>query len=143
MDAVPALMKALEDQDANVRWGAAYALGEIGAGSVDAIPALVKLLQDNNEVVRLSATGALGEVGKDAVPILIQALQSEKLGVQAYVAWALGKIGVPDAIAAIIGILPELIQALQNPVTRGAATGALGEMGRDAVPALILSLIHI
>ena len=73
--AVPALIQALQDQDAGVRVNAAYALGGIGEGAKDAIPALIQLLQDPE--VGYRATEALGSIGSDAVPALIQLLQDE------------------------------------------------------------------
>ena len=71
-DAVPNLIRALKDQDADVRSNTAWALGSI----------------------RLEA--------KDAVPDLIQALlQDESKSVRVAVVWALGSIGTPDALKAV------------------------------------------
>ncbi|GEM_PF-1428123 len=68
--AVPALIKALEDEDVSVRHGAAWALGKIGSGvSVDkrTIPALTKFAQDTNVFVQKASIWALGEIGQNLV----------------------------------------------------------------------------
>lgn len=60
--AVPILTQTLQDGDANVRWAAAHALGEIGAAAKDAVPALVRALEDPEAMVRGSVEYALGQI---------------------------------------------------------------------------------
>ena len=62
---------------------------------------------------------------------LITELQDQD--VRAHAAWALGSIGLVDAV-------PALTQALQDPEVRGDATEALVQIGKDAVPALVQAL---
>lgn len=50
--AVPILAQTLKDTDADVRWAAAHALGEIGPAAKDAVPALVRALKDPDDMVR-------------------------------------------------------------------------------------------
>tara|TARA_B100000745_G_scaffold279312_1_gene210767 strand:+ start:224 stop:598 length:375 start_codon:yes stop_codon:yes gene_type:complete len=58
VDAVPALIKALQDPE--VRWYAAGALGSIR--SKDAVPSLIQVLQDKDEYVRVDAEWALRQI---------------------------------------------------------------------------------
>ena len=51
---VKRLIKELQDEDADVRSNAAYALGQIR--SEDAVPALIQALQDSDAEVRYNAT---------------------------------------------------------------------------------------
>jgi len=65
VDAVPALIQALKDQDPWIRgrlfhYNAVSALGPIG--SVDAVPALIQALQDQNWFVHDGATKALKKI---------------------------------------------------------------------------------
>ena len=60
---------------------------------------------------------------------LIKELQDQD--VRAHAAWALGSIGLVDAVPAL---------ALQDPEVRGDATEALVQIGKDAVPALVQAL---
>ena len=60
VDAVPALMQALKDQNPDVRNNAAWALAKIGE---DAVPALIQALQDQDSQVHANAVLALGEIG--------------------------------------------------------------------------------
>ena len=95
VNAVAALVTALGDAEASVRWSAAAALGGIGPGAVDAVPALVTALGDAEQRVRSFAAGALGRIGPgavDAVPALVTALGDEAR-VRSYAAAALGGIG--------------------------------------------------
>ena len=64
--AVPALMKALSDTDAEVREHAADALGHIGAEAAAAVEPLAALAGDPVAAVRLSAVSALGQLGEPA-----------------------------------------------------------------------------
>jgi HEAT repeat protein len=66
--AVPALVAALQSEDAGRRWRAARTLGRIGPGAREAVPALVATLRDPNEGVRRHAARALGRVAPATGP---------------------------------------------------------------------------
>ena len=57
------LIQALQDQDADVRGNASFALGKIGEGAVDAVSALIPLLQDEHAGVRSNTAWALVQIG--------------------------------------------------------------------------------
>ncbi len=61
-EAVPALVKAVADEDKNVREAARQALVEMGSDANAAIPDLTKLLQHEDEGVRKEAAKALEEL---------------------------------------------------------------------------------
>ncbi len=61
-EAIPGLLKLLEDSDDFVRWSAADALGKIG--DEKAIPGLLELVEDSDDFVRWSAADALGNIAK-------------------------------------------------------------------------------
>jgi HEAT repeat protein len=63
---IHALIHALRNPDAQVREGAAQALGWIGPGVKDAVPALIKALGDPDLDMRWWAAEALGQIGLDA-----------------------------------------------------------------------------
>ena len=101
---VERLIKALQDQEWEVRASAALALGNIGGGAGDAVPALIKALQDQDEWVRSRAAVALGRIGsKDVVPVLIQALNDQSVSVRGNAAKVLDSIGTiyPEALEAV------------------------------------------
>lgn len=129
-DGIPALIRALEDEDSDfVRSVAVKALGNIGP---DAIPALTKALEDEDSGVRWGAAEALGKMGpeaKAAIPALIKALEdSSSAGIRSVAAVAaetLVRIGL-DAV-------PALTMALEDeerPV-RYLAAEALGRIGSE------------
>ena len=60
---VPVLIKALGDEEGDVRAEAASALGHIGEPAKEAVPALIKTLGDKDKYVRGSAALALREIG--------------------------------------------------------------------------------
>lgn len=64
--AVPALVAALADTDAEVREHAADALGHLGGDAAAAADALAALVSDEVAAVRLSAVSALGQLGEAA-----------------------------------------------------------------------------
>src|SRR5215471_2753189 len=72
--AVPELLKALKDDDWQVRNQAAVVLGAIGPEAKAAVPALMDVLQEDDKYFRGHGAVALGKIGKEAraaVPALI------------------------------------------------------------------------
>jgi len=69
---VEPLIAALKDEDVNVRWPAARALGEIK--DTRAIKPLIAALKDAEWIVREAAAEALIKIGAPAVEPLIAAL---------------------------------------------------------------------
>jgi len=93
--AVPALIKATADQDADVRAWSAHALAEIGPDAVEAVPALIKLLKDSAEGPRNTSAIALGSIGpgaSEAVPALIEALEDGSADVRLFATTAIKRI---------------------------------------------------
>lgn len=67
--AVPALIEALRDPEATVRFPVCLALREIGPAAIDAVPALKETLEDRNEDVAAAARKALIAItGEDPRP---------------------------------------------------------------------------
>ena len=133
-EAVPGLLEALHDADADVRWAAAAALERIGDAA--AVPGLLAALRDANAGVRRAAAEMLGQIGDAAaVPGLLQALGNANADVRWAAAAALGQIG--DATA-----VPGLLHALGDTawLVRAAAAEALGRIGAPAVPGLLAAL---
>lgn len=62
MPAVPVLVKALTDNNAEVREGAAYALRNLAPNETLAVVALIKALGDNDDEVRRDAAHALHKI---------------------------------------------------------------------------------
>jgi serine/threonine protein kinase len=92
--AVPALRRALEDDDGLVRSSAARALGQIGTAARPATPALERALADPDERVRAaaaSALAALGSLSESAVNALIVDLKDPSPQVRARAAYALSR----------------------------------------------------
>lgn len=164
-DAVPELVAALGDNDANVQNLASVALGQQGAG---AVPDLIRILKEGPLSSRRWAAVALTRIGspaRDAVPALVDSLDKgdDALTDQALVALAkAGPIG-PEYIPKIIqvvsakkrqiqflgpigpGLLPTLTSFLKDPdpSVRSQAAFAIAQMGSSAgsaVPSLINDL---
>lgn len=132
--ALAPLLGALEDPEAALRGGAAYALGSLA--NPGAIPALARALRhDSDGQVRADAAWALGLMGEDEVidPLL------EALGDAAELPEVRGQAAEsltgPGSARAIPGLLAALTDP--SPAIRYWCAFALGELGaREAVPAL-------
>ncbi len=129
---VPKLIALLRDPDADVRWRAAYALGEIAHPSA-AGPLIEALSSENNAKARRDMIWALGMIGDPkAVQPLIAALKDREADVREAAAIALGRIADGRAVEALIALLNDGYSGPES-----AAAWALGEL-RDprAIPAL-------
>lgn len=142
--AVPLLIEALQDSDASVRKGAAFALGAMGADAIEAVPYLLSALKDIDETVRMDVAVALRQIGPSdpsvltaAINDLITALTDEEIATRKGAAFGLGIIG-PEAAPAI----PHLIARLKDSdeEVQLSAAIALRRMGQAAVPALTAAL---
>ncbi len=128
-----AWLKELSDPNAEVRRGAAFALGK--CGSVEAVPSLVRALEDREAPVRDAVAYALGEIAAErkdpalwtaAGPALRKMLAEDTdAGARRSAACAVGQFG-PDAAPA----RPELEQALDHADARVRqnAAWALGRL---------------
>ncbi|HEY9296801.1 MAG TPA: HEAT repeat domain-containing protein [Phormidium sp.] len=135
--AIPALIAALQEKQ--IRGGAAFALGAIGAEAKTAIPQLIELLKDEDEQVRLDAAVALRRIGSPAVSALVEALKDQNLLVRRGATFALAGIG-----AEAKSTIPVLIEMLSDndEQTRLNASIALRGIGTTATPALTEGLQH-
>ena len=108
--AVPALIKALKDENADVCTAAAKALEKIGK---TAVPALIKALKDENPDVRTAAAEALGKIGdKRAVPHLIKALKDKYFYVRTAAAKAIFMLIKDERV---IPILKRILEGKEKP----------------------------
>ena len=141
VEAVPALVDALEDSYEPVRRNAIYALGAIGELAVDP---LIDALDAEKEAFEMEpilhicdAAHGLAAVGAPAVSLLISALQDERENVRASAAYALGEMGpvAAEAVDALIALLMD-----ESEEVRRHATSALGMIKvppSKIVPALV------
>jgi HEAT repeat protein len=100
--AVDALIRALNNPEAQVRSAACHALGAIGSDK--AVDPLIRALDDPEVGVRIEACYALGAIGGDrAADALLQALDREEdSGVRARIYEALGKTGYAKSIDKLV-----------------------------------------
>ncbi|TAE70548.1 MAG: NACHT domain-containing protein [Oscillatoriales cyanobacterium] len=131
-EAIPGLLKFVEDSDSDVRRRAVDALGAIG--SEVAISELFKLVQDSDSEVRSSVAYAFGEIGSEAaISELFKLVEDSDSDVRWSVADALGKIGDK---AGIEGLL-KLIEDSDSDV-RWSGAEALCKIGdKAAIPGLL------
>jgi len=97
--AVPALLRAMQDRVGDVRWRAAEALGRYGPAAGVAVPALVRALEsDKDWLVRQAAAeslGALGPPADAAIPALTAAAKNEFEDVREAAVQALKRLAAP------------------------------------------------
>jgi HEAT repeat protein len=163
---MPGLLKAIEDDDEEIRERAANALGNIGSeaaisallqaieddnwgvctnavkaiGKISSESVLLDLIEHSNPIVRKTATDMLGLVGSDlAIPALLKAIEDLDWCVRRSAVEALGQIGSDIAI-------PALLKAIEDShfLVQWSAASALGRIGSDiAIPGLLIALKHL
>jgi HEAT repeat protein len=133
LDAIPALGRATEHDDPRVRGSVALALGKLG--TPEAGRYLRTALRDNDRDVRLAAARAIEGRGLSGLAmVLLNATDGEEdpeiLGEDLR---ALGRIGTPDAVRALVEIAQPGKGMLGRKSTdrRRAATEGLGLAGGD------------
>jgi HEAT repeat protein len=104
-----------------------------------AVPPLIKALDDPNSSIRYLAAGQLGRLrDRRAVKPLIHSLQTDRdRVVRNWVAAALGDIGDPSAVEALIAILKDDDSGL-----RFCATEALGKIGDERAFRPLLTVLE-
>ncbi|MFN8490502.1 MAG: HEAT repeat domain-containing protein [Caldilineaceae bacterium] len=137
----PALMEALGSEVVEVRWGAACALGEIGADAHAATALLAARARDEAEVelVRVEAAYALAVMGdpvNETLPVLLATTHSTDWWVRVFAVRILGEMGSPPAAKPGIeafGWMDRVFMAVRN-VRR------VDESAEQIVPALVEAL---
>lgn len=131
---VPAVLKALEDRDADVRNVAARALGRMKLQATD--EALVELLGKHEQAVSARIAAMCIEIGARTAPLLIAALRTGSPRARFWAARILGEIREGSAVATLGGALQD-----PEPDVRSASARALGVIAdRASVPVLETAL---
>ena len=131
--AIPELVRALDDQYLELCWYAVDALGRIGPAAQEAVPAIVDAIKDpaNDQYFRRNAATALGRIGpaaRQAAPVLTEALGADDHVYRVAAATALWKIERrPAALSTLVAVLRN--QTGEAPYQ---ACVALLEIGPDA-----------
>jgi HEAT repeat protein len=140
VEAVPLLGRVIEHEDARVRLSVAVALARIG--TPETVRFLRAPLRDADRGIRLTVAKALHGKGVGALAmVLVSAADAEEdPGVRAEYYRALGRIGTPDAVQALIEAAQSgkgLLGGRKASPRRRAAVEGLGLAGgRAAVTAL-------
>ncbi len=122
------LIRALNDESAEVREGAALALA---AHPVEeAAPALVKALNDEDGMVASLAVNALTAIGKSAVPVLLEAYPNASPRARIQMMRVLAEIGDHRAI-------PVMLKATEED------SALLNYWAKEALERLGLNMVYI
>lgn len=131
--AIPALITAVEEDDEALHPGLHQALKTFSASAVEP---LIASLRSGSRQVRRRASRALAALGELSLESLSEALDDPVVRVRASACEALGELGRPAALPALIARLDD-----EHPEVRLAAVEALRRLGSPAaVEPLIRSL---
>lgn len=147
-EAVPLLIKALDDKNKYARQNAIEALGLLGVYAKDTVPLLIQILSQNKDsFLRIEAAKSLGRMkahGRKAVPALIKALKEDKERfVRTAAARTLGFLGVYEE-EAISALGHALSNDSEDRVKKEAVSSLwlLGEKTPEAVPVLSENVLN-
>jgi len=137
---VTELIAAVNSSDESARLVAIDRLGLMREKAADAVPLLAAALKDSSAVVRAHAAKALGDIGTPAtsvVPELMTLTADKDNVVRREAIESIGRIH-PDAEVSV-PLFIKLIES-SDPEARHAATTALTDQGKAAVPFLTKAL---
>ena len=148
MEAVAPLITALQDMSESVRGCALQGLKDVGP---PAVPLLIVALKNPDRRVRRKASCVIDDIGYklkevgdfQAVVPLIEALKDPASVVRSHSVTALGKIGGPQALPAVVAALKT--EAVRSALDIGVcyrAIEALHRLGKTAAECLIPALKH-
>jgi len=134
-EALQALVNTLRRESPDLRWDAAYRLGQIGGQR--AITALANALGDEHSYVRGRAIDALSQIGGErAAEALVSAFKNPDRDVRARSAKALVQMEGEQAVVALANAFSD-----RDRDVRWRAASTLGQLGGDqAVAALVGAL---
>jgi HEAT repeat protein len=96
-EALPAMIRSLEDSDRRVRIAVVYAVVNFGKRAVAAIPILESWLPSDDEFSVVAAAAAIIQIdpsrADDVLPILVHTLKSDDYGIRCHAAWSTGQLG--------------------------------------------------
>lgn len=131
---LPLIAESLRDDDVQVRWAAARALGDF-AYDPAATDALIAALADPEALVADEAVSSLTRIGNATVPALIAALRSKNPNVRASAVDALGRIGDRSALPALKKVSKDKNRAPREDQTVGAlALAAIATLSAEPKP---------
>jgi HEAT repeat protein len=134
-EALPALLKIMNDPDPEVRHAAVAVLGTLGKAAKPAVPALAALLGDPKMETRYAAASSLARIEPGSplvVPAFLRILKEEDTSWSHQIEADLGELG-SGAKAAV----PALVTRTERGDCEAAeALGKIGPDARAAVPAL-------
>ncbi len=132
---VPALLRGIEDRDADVRNVAARSLGRMKLQAAE--EALVSILGKHDQAVSARIAAICIEMGPRTAPLLIRTLRDGGPHARFWAARILGEIRDPRAIRSLGDALLDA-----EPDVRSAAVWALGQMEDRATAPLIEPLLR-
>lgn len=138
--AVDYLIESLEDENDNVRWCSAIALGKIAPNCQRAIPFLTQALKDSNSNVRWCSAIALGQFNQSAehaIPELQKLLNDDDQDVRWASYIAIRKIDPdfdfrPPSLSDVVSIIESLVPLLMNDLHVPGVSIALIKNGEIA-----------
>jgi HEAT repeat protein len=110
--AVAFLVQALASRDAARRLAGARGLGRLRA--VGALPDLLRAIKDRDSDVQAAAGGALAEIGAPALDGLLEVLAAGDVTSRLHAARAIGAIGDPRSVAALVEAYRDNHRALET-----------------------------
>lgn len=122
IEAIPALMEALEDRDVYIRSRAEEALSRIGES---AMPILFETMRNASGYKSSGAAGALGKIGAPAVPQLLEMLEDESPKIQHGALWTLGQTRDIRAVPALLKALGHADEGMRSSAAYGL--GSIGD----------------
>jgi HEAT repeat protein len=134
--AVPGILPALGDEDADKRYVALVVLGRMGARARSAAGAVIVALGDRDPQNRVTAARTLGRLGSpSAIPGLLPLLDEDDRELRKQTYYALTDLRADSKL-----LLPTLLKWLRSKDAelRDFAVWQVGDLGAEAVPAVPL-----
>ncbi|CAK6476545.1 HEAT repeat domain-containing protein [Peribacillus castrilensis] len=126
VNAIPALIQALDNENSSINTMAIIVLGELQEKAKEAVPRISQMIFQDDEQTRMAAALALLRIGKTSIPYLKKIVNSDDFKASFWAVWSLALLDPNHVEEKGLKLLKRVYDDPESPVEKLAAEEAMG-----------------